>query len=71
MWIKIEEWLTPMEYSRHIGKSMSWVTKLMQEKKIDYIKYSGGRLIHKSGKFPDYIKNQDLIRLDNGVHKSI
>lgn len=60
MWIKIEEWLTPMEYSRYIGKSMSWVTKLMQEKKIDYIKYSGGRLIHKSGKIKDCISNKKM-----------
>ena len=53
MWIKIEDWLTPMAYSRHIGKSMSWVTKLLTDKKVDAIPYSGGRLIHKSGKMPD------------------
>lgn len=58
MWIKIEEWLTPMEYSRYIGKSMGWVTKLMQSKKLPYITYSGGRLIHKSGTIPDYVKKQ-------------
>ena len=52
MWIKIEDWLTPMAYSRHIGKSMSWVTKLLTDKKVDAIPYSGGRLIHKSGKIP-------------------
>lgn len=52
MWIKIEDWLTPMEYSRHIRKSMTWVTKLMQTGKVQYIRYSGGRLIHKSGKMP-------------------
>lgn len=52
MWIKIEDWLTPMAYSRYIGKSMSWVTKLLQTKQVDAIEFSGGRLIHKSGKFP-------------------
>lgn len=52
MWVKIEDWLTPMAYSRHIGKSMSWVTKLLMDKKVDAIPYSGGRLIHKSGKMP-------------------
>lgn len=60
MWIKIEDWLTPMEYSRHIGKSMSWVTKLMQRKKIEYIEYIGGRLIHKSGKMTDCISNKEI-----------
>ena len=60
MWIKIEDWLTPMEYSRHIGKSMTWVTKLMQTGKVQYIRYSGGRLIHKSGKIlPEYLKYDD------------
>lgn len=58
MWINIEDWLTPMEYSRHIGKSMSWVTKLMHRGKLPYITYSGGRLIHKGGILPDYIKKQ-------------
>lgn len=53
MWIRIEDWLTPMAYSRHIGKSMSWVTNLLMNKKVDAIPYSGGRLIHKSGKMPD------------------
>lgn len=62
MWIKIDDWFTPMEYSRYIGKSMSWVTKLMQNNKLPYIYYSGGRLIHKSGKLPDYIKEQELIK---------
>lgn len=52
MWIKIEDWLTPMAYSRYIGKSMSWVTNLLMNKKVDAIPYSGGRLIHKSGKMP-------------------
>lgn len=49
-----------MEYSRHIGKSMTWVTKLMQTGKVQYIRYRGGRLIHKSGKIlPEYIKEDN------------
>lgn len=60
MWINIDDWMTPMEYSRHIGKSMTWVTKLMQTGKVKYIRYRGGRLIHKSGTIlPEYLKYDD------------
>lgn len=56
--IKIEGWITPMEYSRHIGKSMTWVTKLMKSGRLPYIRYSSGRLVHKSGKIlPEYFKH--------------
>ncbi len=65
MWIKIEEWLTPMEYSRYTGKSMGWITKLMQSKKLPYIQYSGGRLIHMSGKIPNSVKRQTTGKVTN------
>lgn len=71
MWINLDDFLIVSDYAKHIGKTVTWTNQLIREKKVPFILHNGRKLVPKSGKLPDYIKNQDLIRLDNGVHKSI
>ena len=50
MWM-MSAWWTPQ---------IAWVTRLMQTGKVKYIRYRGGRLIHKSGTIlPEYIKEDN------------
>lgn len=57
MWIDLDDFLCIAEYARHIGKTTTWVHKLIREKKLPYILFNGKKLIPKSGVLPEYVNN--------------
>lgn len=62
MWINLDDFMCLAEYSRHIGKTMTWVHKLVREKRLPYILFNGKKLVPKTGVMPNYVNNQSLIK---------
>lgn len=62
MWINLDDFMNLAEYSRHIGKTMTWVHKLVREKRLPYILFNGKKLVPKNGVMPNYVNNQSLIK---------
>ena len=62
MWINLDDFMCLAEYSRHIGKTTTWVHNLVREGKLPYILFNGKKLVPKSGVLPNYVKNQSLIK---------
>lgn len=62
MWINLDDFMIPMDYSNHIGKSLTWINRLIKGERLPYILHNGRKLIPKEGKLPEYINDQSKIK---------
>ena len=64
MYIKLEDFCTISEYAKIKDFTTTWVHILIKRGCIEYIQMGKRNLLPKSGKMPDYISNQSLIKED-------
>lgn len=62
MWINLDDFMIVSDYAKHIGRTVTWTNQLIREKKIPYILHNGRKLVPVSGKIPEYINKQELIK---------